>query len=66
MNCHISEIRTENTTNLFDKHVIKCKGIKNHTKEPHFKVFALLTLPNEESLLTYESHFHQLRCDSVN
>ena len=52
MNCHISEIRTGNTTDLFDKHVIKCKNLHNLSKEPFFKIYALITLPNEESLLT--------------
>ena len=66
MNCHISEIRTGNTTDLFDKHVIKCKNVHSLSKEPFFKIYALITLPNEESLLTYKSHFHRLRYDSMN
>ena len=66
MNCHISEIRTGNTSDLFDKHVISCKSVHKIMKEPYFKVYAFITLPNEESLLTYESHFHSLNYDSMN
>ena len=66
MNCHISEIRTSNTTDLFDKHVIKCKSKHNMTKEPFFKIYVMLELSNQDSLITYESHFHQLGYDSMN
>ena len=66
MNCHISEIRTGNTSDLFDKHVIKCKEEHHVTKEPYFKIYALITLPNENLLLTYESHFHNLNYDTMN
>ena len=42
MNQHISEIRTGNTTNRFDKHVFKCKALHNVTQEPYFKIFAFI------------------------
>ena len=29
MNCHISEIRTGNTSDVFDQHVIECQRIHN-------------------------------------
>ena len=66
MNCHISEIRTGNTSDLFDKHVIKCKYENNVTKEPYFKTYALITLPHKNLLLPYESYFHSLNYDTMN
>ena len=66
MNCHISEIRTGNTTNKFDKHVINCKLTKSLYKEPFFNIKALIKLPNERLLLPYEAHFHSLGLDTLN
>ena len=65
MNCHISEIRTGNTSDVFDRHVIECKRIHNVTNEPYFKIYAFITLPREELLLSYESHFHTLGYDTM-
>ena len=66
MNCHISEIRTGNTTDKFDKHVITCKETKNVMCEPYFKIKALIKLPDERLLLPYEAHFHSLGFDTLN
>ena len=66
MNCHISEIRTGNTSDKFDKHVIECKEKHCVTKEPYFKIYAYIKLPHENLLLTYESHFHNLGFDTMN
>ena len=66
MNCHISEIRTGNTTDRFDRHVIKCKETHNVTREPFFKILAFIKLPEEKLLLPYETHFHSLGFDTLN
>ena len=66
MNCHISEIRTGNTTDRFDRHVIKCKETHNVTSEPFFKILAFIKLPEERLLLPYETHFHSLGFDRLN
>ena len=66
MNQHISEIRTGNTTDRFDKHVFKCKHINQVTNEPFFKTYAFLKLPREELLIPYENHLHSLGFDTMN
>lgn len=66
MNQHISEIRTGNTTDRFDKHVIMCKENSTIITEPYFKVYAFIKLPNEQLLLPYESHLHNLGFDTMN
>ena len=66
MNCHISEIRTENTTDKFDIHVIKCKKDNQIIKEPFFTIKALIQLPDERLLLPYEAYFHSLGFDTMN
>ena len=60
------EIRTENTTDKFDRHVIKCKKDNNVTKEPFFTIKALIQLPDERLLLPYEAYFHSLGFDTMN
>ena len=66
MNCHISEIRTGNTSDVFDQHVIECKRIHHVTNEPYFKTYAFITLPREELLLSHELHFHTFCYDTMN
>ena len=66
MNQHISEIRTGNTTNRFDKYVIQCKELHNATREPYFKIHAFIKLPKEGLLLPYEAHFHSIGFDAMN
>lgn len=61
-NGHISSCRTGNGTDKFDKHVFNC----NTPSEPFFKLYTMLTLQNEDALLTYESHFHKLGYDTMN
>ena len=62
-NQHISTCRTGNGTNQFDLHVYNCNQT---TSEPFFKLYLLLTLKNENDLLSYESHFHKLGYDTMN
>ena len=66
MNGHISEIRTGNTTDKFDKHVIKCKEQHNVINEPFFKIYAFIKLPSEKLLISYEKHFRSLKFDMMN
>ena len=66
MNNHISECRTGNTTDIFDKHVHKCKE-KNHVKkEPYFQVYAFMTVSRENLLIPYESYLQSKRFDTMN
>ena len=62
-NQHISSCRTGKGTDIFDQHVFSC-NTKPH-KEPYFKLYLMMT-SDEHSLLTYESHFHRLRYDTMN
>lgn len=66
MNNHISEIRTGNSTDRFDNHVMRCKEQHNITKEPFFKIYAFIILPSERLLIPYEKHFHSLKFDTMN
>ena len=66
LNQHISEIRTGNTTDRFDKHVITCKHNSAIIREPYFKAYAFIKLPNEQLLIPYESYFHSLGFDTMN
>ena len=63
-NQHISTCRTGNGSDQFDQHVHRCKA--PDMKEPYFKLFLMIQLKNEQSLLTYESHFHRLGYDTLN
>ena len=48
----ISESRTGNGSDKFDKHVFRCKQKHNDTKEPLFKFYAFITLRDEKLLYT--------------
>ena len=52
MNNHISCCRLGTGTNIFDRHVYFCKTEKNMNK-PFFKIYAYMTITNEEDLCTY-------------
>ena len=65
MNCHISESRTGNTTNIFDKHVFKCKQTYSRG-EPYFQILAFLVVQDAYQLPSYEKHFHALHYDTMN
>ena len=65
MNQHISESRTGNTSNIFDKHVYKCK--QNSIRcEPYFQILAFIQLKEAYQLPAYEKHFHALKYDTMN
>ena len=51
-------------TNVFDQHVFKCGN--SSPKEPFFQLFPMLQLNNEDTLLTYEKHFHKKNYDTLN
>ena len=68
INCHISEILSGNTTNIFDRHVHSCQNKLrlNQLVEPYFRLFILLEVPEEKLLLPYESYFHSQKIDTMN
>ena len=56
MNNHITAYRYGTSTDKFDSHVFKCINKNDHVaKEPYFKVYAFMTVNNENKLLCYES-----------
>ena len=63
MNCHISESKSGNTTDTFDKHVYSCK--KDHL-DPVFQLHVLLEVEDYDKLLIYEEHFHKQGFDTDN
>ena len=66
MNNHISACRHGETTDIFDKHVFKCRLNHNVHEEPFFLIYTFIELPDEKMLLTYESHLHSKRLDTLN
>ena len=64
-NGHISSCRLGSGTDKFDIHVFNCSG-SAQSSEPFFKLYPMLTLKNEYSLTTYETHFHKLGYDTMN
>ena len=57
MNNHIRACRYRTSTDKYDNHVFKCSSNKDKhvAKEPYFKVYAFMTVNNENKLLCYES-----------
>ena len=48
-------------------HVFKCINKNDHVaKEPYFKVYAFMTVNNENKLLCYESYLHKMGFDTMN
>ena len=57
MNNHIIACCYGTSTNKFENHVFKCSNKNKHVaKEPYFKVYAFMTVNNENKLLHYESY----------
>ena len=57
MNNHITACCYGTSTNKFENHVFKCSNKNKHVgKEPYFKVYAFMTVNNENKLLHYESY----------
>ena len=66
MNCHISECRTGNTTEIFDLHVHGCMKKNNMYTEPYFKIYVYMEVFDERKLIPYESHLHDKKFDTMN
>ena len=66
MNNHISECRSGNTSDIFDKHVLKCKEINDINQEPYFQIFAFMTMSRENLLIPYESYLQSKKFDTLN
>ena len=67
MNNHITVCRYGTSTDKFDNHVFKCINKNDHVaKEPYFKVYAFMTVNNENKLLCYESYLHKMGFDTMN
>ena len=62
-NNHISESKSGETTDLFDKHVYSCK--RDHL-EPVFKLYVLMEVNHYDKLLVYEDFFHKQGFDICN
>ena len=65
MNSHISSCRNGNSSDRFDNHVFNCLKGEEKT-EPFFQIFALMTLNNDNKLITYEKYFHRQGFDTMN
>ena len=67
MNNHITACRYGTSTDKFDNHVFKCSNKDKHVaKEPYFKVFAFMTVNNENKLPCYEYYLHKMGFDTMN
>ena len=66
MNNHISECRSGNTSDIFDRHVFKCKEINDINQEPHSQIFAFMTVSTENLLIPYQSYLHSKKFDTLN
>ena len=66
MNGHKSGARLGTNSDIFDKHVFKCRKRKQIDSEPLFLIYAFLTLKDSRLLLSYESYFHSLKFDTMN
>ena len=68
MNNPITACHYGTSTDKFDNHVFKCSKKKKHVaKELYFKVYAFLTVSNNEyKLLCYESYLHKMGFDTMN
>ena len=62
-NNHISESKSGETTDIFDRHVYSCK--KDHL-EPLFKLYVLMEVNHYDKLLVYEDFFHKQGFDVCN
>ena len=60
MNNHITGCRHGNSTDKFDNHVYNCRLIHNENNEPYFQLLALLKLPTDKLLLTYEPRIRDI------
>ena len=66
MNNHMSDIRTGNSTDIFDLHVHECRKRHNYFDEPYFRLYVFIEVADEKNLLPYEKYFHSLKFDTMN
>ena len=67
MNNHITTCHNRRPTDKFDNHVFKCRNKNKHVaKEPYFKVYAFMTIVNNENKLCYKCYLHKLGFDTMN
>ena len=66
INNHISDVRTGNTSDIFDIHVHNCCKLHNDFNPPYFKVYAFMALSSEDKLYTYERYLHRQGFDTMN
>ena len=65
MNNHISACHYGTSTDKFNNHAFKCSNKNDYVaKEPYFKVFASMTVNNENKLLCQESYLHKMGFDT--
>ena len=67
MNNHITTYQYGKFTATFDNHIFQCNN-KNErvAKKLYFKVYAFITINNENKLLCYGSYLHKMGFDRVN
>ena len=67
MNNQITAYSCRASIDKFDNHVFKCSNKnKRVAKKPYFKVYAFMTVNNENKLLCYESDLHKMGFDTMN
>ena len=66
MNNHIIACRYGTSTDKFDNHVFKSSNKDKHVARNLFKVYALMTVNNENKLLCYESYLHEIKFGTMN
>ena len=67
MNNHITACRYRTSTDKFANHIFKCINKNDYVaKEPYFKVYAFMTVNNENKLLCHESYLHKMGFDTMN
>ena len=66
MNCHISESRSGNTSDIFDSHVNKCMKKHEMYTEPYFQIYIFMEVYDEAKLIPYERHLHEKKFDTIN
>ena len=66
MNNHITASRHGIFTDKFSNNIFKCSNKNDHvTKEPYFKVYAFMTVNNENKYYEpylYKMEFHTMNC----
>ena len=67
MNNHITACHYRTSTDKFHNHVFNCSNKNEHAaKELYFKVYAFMTVNNENILLCYESYLNKMGFDTMN